>query len=176
MPAELTKFEQEMLAYLQSPASSTANARRIFKRTSPKFVLDYGWFYTPSPLSKRLGLGPEGECYNNALKLVLDNPKLTYVEGYAAGGGSAPLRHAWATDGKGRVIDNTWPLSCSVYVGVPFKAGWVSFTGLKRKGVGSLIDDWENDWPLLRELGDEPGKWLKLKGKGFRKVTDTNRS
>ena len=172
MPRKLSQFEQEMLAYLLSPSSTTANARRILKRTSCQFVLDYGWFYTPSRLSKLVGPGPEGECYKNALMLVLDNPKLTYVEGYAAGGGSHPIRHAWATDGKGRVIDNTWRLSGSVYAGVPFKVAWVSSTGLKNKGIGSLIIDWEHDWPLLRELGDEPQKWLEMKGKGFRKVTD----
>jgi hypothetical protein len=58
-----------------------------------------------------------------------------------------------------------------VYIGVPFKSGFVSLMGLKNKGVGSLLDDWENGYPLLRELGDRSEEWLEPRGNGFAKVT-----
>jgi hypothetical protein len=97
---------------------------------------------------------------------------LIYVEGFAAGEGGLRIHHAWVTDGNGRVIDNTWRVPGVVYVGVPFRCGFVSLTGLKNKGVGSLLDDFANDYPLLRELSDKPEKWLEPNGKGTVRIAD----
>jgi hypothetical protein len=171
MAPSLTRVEQSFLAQLQAIFDSTGKGPRPLKRSSYQFLLAYGWFYTPQPLPKKAAPGAVGECYNNALKLVLDDPGLMYIEGFAAGGDGLPIHHAWATDGTGRAIDITWATPGVIYVGVPFKAGWVSLMGLKYKGVGGLLDDWEHDWPLLRGLGDEPEKWLELKGRGAKKLT-----
>jgi len=74
------------------------------------------------------------------------------------------------TDGSVRDIDNTWKTPDIEYGGVPFKAEFVSLIGLKKKSVGSLIDDWGHGWPLLGEMGAHPERWLELKGKGFRRL------
>lgn len=55
----------------------------------------------------------------NAARLAMDNPDLTYVEGYADSD-LFPMEHAWVVDPDGRVIDNTWRKPGTVYYGVPF--------------------------------------------------------
>jgi hypothetical protein len=167
--SELSPFERAFIEQLQAKDSN--NPKGFLKRTSRQFVLDFGWFYKPGPLPQGVVLANEGECFNNALILALADPKLIYVEGFAALDGGPRTFHAWVTDGTGRAIDNTWVTPGVVYAGVPFKRGWVSLMGLKNKGVGSLIDDWQHDWPLLRALGDKPKTWLELEGKGFAKLT-----
>jgi hypothetical protein len=167
---ELTEHEQAMLRQLR--ANDGTNAKGILKRTPSQFIHDYGWFYEPAPLPKAVGAGDADECYNNALVLALNDPSLIYVEGFAAGPGGLRIHHAWATDGNGRAIDNTWKIPGVVYVGVPFKCGFVSLMGLKNKGVGSLMVDYANDFPLLRELSDQPEKWLDPSGKGVVRIAD----
>ncbi len=166
-----TQIEQWMLEQLRVPVTPKVRKEQTLQQTAFQFVLKFGWFYTPSPLPQPLELGPDGECFNNALKLMLAYDSLTYVEGFAAGGGSPPIPHAWVTDAKGRAIDNTWRLSGSVYAGVPFKGDVVSLIGLKNKGVGSIIEHFTGDVPLLDAMATDPEKWLHLKGKGSRKLT-----
>jgi hypothetical protein len=166
---DLTPFEQALLRQLRIKDST--NAKNILKRTSCQFVLEYGWFYEPASVPKAVKMASEGECYNNALILALTDPSLIYVEGFTASEGGVRIHHAWVTDGRGRAIDITWAAQGAVYIGVPFKSGFVSLMGLKNKGVGSPLDDWENGYPLLRELGDRPEEWLEPRGNGFAKVT-----
>jgi hypothetical protein len=163
---DLAAMEKELLLGLQAKVGTNPNG--VLKRTPRQFVLDYGWFYKPEPLPPGIVVANEGECFNNALQLALANPNLIYVEGYALGG--YPIAHAWVTDGSGRVFDNTWATLGLAYAGVPFKTSWVSLIGLKNKGIGSLIDDWEHGWPLCGELGDTPKFWLESKGKGTREL------
>jgi hypothetical protein len=170
MQIDLNQFEEAMLRQLR--AKDSTNPKGYLKRTSCQFVNDYGWFYRPTPLPAGLELANENECYNNALNLALDNPSLTYVEGFAAGPGGLRIHHAWVTDGNGRAIDNTWRVPGIVYAGVPFKCGFVSLTGLRNRGVGSLLDEYTNDWPLLRELSDLPDTWLQVQGKGLMRLAD----
>lgn len=160
----LTESELGCVRLLQ--AKDNTNPKGYLKRTSRQFVFDYGWFYEPHPLPEHVECAREGECYNNALRLALEDSSLIYVEGFASGKGGPPIHHAWVTDGTGRVIDNTWSVPGAVYAGVPFTTQFVSITGLKNEGVGSLIDDWEHDWPLLRELTDQPELWMEPRGHG----------
>jgi hypothetical protein len=166
-----TQIEQWMLEQLRVPAIPKVPEDQTVQRTAFQFVLEFGWFYSPSPLPENLDLGPDGECFNNALRLVLADDSLTYVEGFAAGGGSPPIPHAWVTDGKGRAIDNSWRLSGSVYAGVPFKGGVVSLIGLKNKGIGSVIEHFIGNVPLLDAMATDPEKWLDLRGNGSKKLT-----
>lgn len=156
----------------QLRAKDGTNPKGFLKRTSCQFVHDYGWFYEPMELPIGVEPANENECYNNALNLALHDPSLIYVEGFCAGEGGLRIHHAWATNGDGRVIDNTWRTPGVVYVGVPFQCGFVSLTGLKNRGVGSLLDDFANDYPLLRELSDQPDHWLEPRGKGFLRIAD----
>jgi hypothetical protein len=166
---QTTDVQQALLGQLAN--SDYINPKQILVRTSSQFVRDYGWFYTPAPLPKGVPLGTKAECYNNALKLALDNPNFTYVEGFAIGRGGVRIHHAWVTDGTGRAIDNTWNRPGLVYAGVPFKTEFVTLIGLTNDDVGSLIDDWEHEWPLLNARGDHPEQWLEPKGNGSRKLT-----
>jgi len=126
------------------------------------------------------------QCFDNARRLVNgDKTKtLQYIEGFRAHGGFAHL-HAWVTI-HGKVIDPTVLPATSpaellaaatqfgilaptgpaifgvfdggtVYIGVPVPARVVR----ARKG-DSALDDWENDFPLVREYERRAGKiWLR---------------
>lgn len=159
-----TECELRLLRQLQ--AEDGTDPKGYLKRTSCQFVLDYGWFYEPGPFPQEVERGVEGECYNNAFRLALQDKSLVYVEGFATGKSGLRIHHAWVTDGTGRAIDNTWRKPGIVYAGVPFTTQFVSITGLRNKGVDSLIDDWEHDWPLLRELTEQPEHWLEPRGRG----------
>jgi len=111
------------------------------------------------------------QCFYNAQMLVLSdrNNKLIYHEGYAFGRSIIAVQHGWATI-NGKVIDLTWRLDQPVrktgrlkdrvvgvypegfeYVGVPFPdRDAIRNKMLDRGWAGSLIDDWENGWPLVR--------------------------
>ena len=82
-----------------------------------EFVLHHGVVHKPQRLPKKYKRGEQHQCFMNASHLVLDNPKLTYVEGFA--GHVIPVHHAWCIDKRGKVIDPTWdyPELCE-YVGV----------------------------------------------------------
>jgi hypothetical protein len=167
---ELTQFERAMLRQLR--ANDETNPKGYLKRTSCQFVHDYGWFYDSGPLPQAVEPGDSNECYSNALVLALGDPSLIYVEGFAAGEGGLRIHHAWIAARNGLAIDNTWRVPGVVYVGVPFRCGFVSLTGLKNNGVGGLLDDFANDYPLLRELSDKPEKWLEPNGKGTARIAD----
>ena len=111
------------------------------------------------------------QCYYNAQMLVHhdDTNTLVYHEGWAFGQAIIAVQHGWA-EINGKVIDLTWRLDQPVrkkgrlknrvigvfpkgyeYVGVAFpQKDDLRRLMLQRGWVGTLIDDWENGWPLLR--------------------------
>jgi hypothetical protein len=167
----MTPAQSELLDFLQSSAPKPA-AKALLKRTMQQFVLEYGWWYEPVELSAEIDRATVGECHKNATDLMLTDNSLIYCEGYALfKPGSQPTLHAWVTDGHGRAIDNTWPQPGVAYAGVPFKGLFVSLTGLKNHATISLIDDYQNGYPLRGELGDRPDDWLELRGRGAEIIT-----
>lgn len=76
-------------------------------------------------------------CFMNAYHLALDDPKLTYVEGYAHVG--LFIEHAWCVDLEGQVIEPTLksPEKATTtvypygYYGVPFNLNYVTETIFK---------------------------------------------
>jgi hypothetical protein len=151
------------------------SAKAILKRTLKEFVLEYGWWYVPSALPGRIAPGTAQECYKNATFLTVDDDSLIYCEGYALfRSGSAPRLHAWVTDGHGRAIDNTWPLSGVAYAGVPFQSLFVNMTALKNRATISLLDDYQNLYPLRSALGDRPDDWLEERGRGLERLKYTD--
>ena len=84
--------------------------------------------------------------------------------------GSLPTLHAWVTDGHGRAIDNTWPQPGVAYAGVPFTSLFVSMTALKNHATISLLDDYQNNYPLRGDLGDRPDEWLEPRGRGIEQL------
>ena len=129
--------------------------------------MEYGWWYDPVEPSSKIPAGRPQECHKNATDLILDDETLIYCEGFAQyESGSQPTLHAWVTDGQGRAIDNTWPKPGVAYAGVPFKSVFITLTALKNRAMGSLLDDWQNNYPLRGQLGDCPDGWLELRGRG----------
>lgn len=110
------------------------------------------------------------QCFANSQMLVLCQPAddLIYHEGYAMGRAAIPVHHGWVTI-NGKVIDPTWklerPASRSVlpehpvgelpeghiYFGVPFEnVEYLEHRISHREIIGSLLDDWEGNYPLMR--------------------------
>ena len=163
-PTGLSPTQHALLDALRA-----GNARRhpAWKRTRYEFILEYGWWYEPSPLPEGIEANPPGQCFMNAFNLALDDDSLIYCEGVVLPlGGSIPVHHAWATDGTGRVIDSTVESLAGAYAGVPFNTMFLNHYHLRNREVVSLLDDYLHDWPMLCELGDRPREWLGHKGKG----------
>ncbi len=166
----VTPDQATLLQFLRT-SQPTPAAKALLKRTMQQFVLDYGWWYEPAELPRDVPLGTPQECHKNAIDWAMDDDSLVYCEGLALSKGSSlPILHAWVTDGHGRAIDNTWPQPGVAYAGVPFRAGFVTLTALKNDAIGSLLDDYQNDYPLRGDLGDRPDEWLELRGRGTARV------
>lgn len=110
------------------------------------------------------------ECFYNAQLLAIHDVSgsLVYHEGWAFSG-ILPVQHAWVTI-HDKVVDLTWRLNPSLnkkgrfqdrvlgtfpeeyeYIGVPISDKTGIFQLLADRGwAGSILDDWENRWPLLR--------------------------
>jgi len=112
------------------------------------------------------------ECYYNAQMLALHEPELTYYEGYAFG--LIPTPHAWVATKSMKVVDLTWrrtehgtwfeyepevDLSTRVlgeipegiaYIGVGFPTEMIREEIFKTESAHSFLDDWRNDFPLLK--------------------------
>lgn len=158
--------QDELLVFLRR-SEPTPAAKAILKRTFQEFVLEFGWWYEPADPPKELATGTPQECHKNSADLALADDSLFYCEGYALfRPGSLPTLHAWVTDGRGRAIDNTCPRPGVAYAGVPFKSLFVNMTALKNHATISLLDDYQNNYPLRGDLGDHPDEWLEQRGQG----------
>jgi len=106
------------------------------------FLLREGRFFEPAPLPGTIARKEIRQCFRNARR-VTRAKGFSYVEGFALSMGSSfPHKHAWNIDSLDRVVDTTWIPVGTAYFGVVF-----SYRDTLRPG--SLIDDWENGWPLL---------------------------
>jgi hypothetical protein len=169
----MTPHQSELLAFLSHSAPTPAAKAASLKRTFQEFILEYGWWYEPVELPVSVVRGTPNQCHKNAVDLMSPDNALIYCEGYALfESNTTPTIHAWVTDGNGHGIDSTWPHPGVAYAGVPFKSFFVTVTSLKNHAVISLLDDWQNTYPLRGELGDRPDEWLELKGRGFAKLSD----
>lgn len=156
----------------RSNAMSVANP--LFKRSFQDFVLEYGWWYELVSVPVKIAAGTRKQCFTNAAELALPDGSLIYCEGYAIFKTGNPTLHAWVTDGKGNAIDNTWQTPGVAYAGVPFTWGFVMMTTAKNHAFVSLLDDWQNKWPLRGDLGDHPEEWLEVRGRGTERLIATN--
>ena len=166
--------QSTLLNFLQT-SETTPEAKLLLKRSFQEFVIEYGWWYEPTEIPKGIATGTYQECFTNAAELSQPDDSLIYCEGYALfKPGMLPTLHAWVTDGQGKAIDNTWPTQGIAYAGVPFKSDFVTMTALKNRAVVSLLDDWQNKWPLRSELGDRPDEWLEGRGRGIERVGESD--
>lgn len=91
--------------------------------------------YAPTP--KGIQPGVKRHCFFNAFTLALDNPELTYMEGFAHY--ILPIHHAWVVDPEGRAIDNTWEDGHgAAYYGIPFTNDCI-VAGAMESGIYSLL-------------------------------------
>jgi hypothetical protein len=165
-----TASQTELLDFL-GRSEATPAAKAFLKRTFQEFVLEYGWWYEPAELPMKSATGTPRECHKNAADLALADDSLIYCEGYALfKSGSLPTLHAWVTDGHGNAIDNTWPHPGVAYAGVPFTSFFVNMTALKNHATISLLDDYQNNYPLRGDLGDRPDEWLEIRGRGTERI------
>ena len=123
---------------------------------------------------------PVKQCYANSQRVVTftglspnpDGHELRYVEGY--GLGMIPVLHGWLSL-NGKVVDLTMRLQEGIsrrsrvyrrrlrdrvlgefpegrgYRGVTFETDYVLRRIVETGLMGTLIDDWQNGYPLLRE-------------------------
>jgi hypothetical protein len=124
------------------------------------------------------------QCFANSQTLLLmsDEPDLIYYEGYAAGRVGFPVHHGWLGI-NGKVIDLTWRLEHPdtsrsllpahpvgelpkgwLYWGVPFEnPDYIQFRVSTRDIIGSLLDDFEGDYPLLRGIDpNDDESWMEF--------------
>ena len=168
----LTDHQQQLYEMLLSYPRTEA-AKRVQERSPREFVLQHGWWYEPCETPSDLEQGTVQECHKNAQVLASDHESLTYCEGYALyESDSVPVLHAWVTDGTGKAIDTTWDKPGVAYVGVPFKTSFIRLACLKNRRHISVIDDWQNGYPLLNDLGNAPDGWSDHRGKGSRRVNN----
>jgi len=106
------------------------------------FCLYHGrdWYWQPHPAW--CSLGKLGRCGQNSIRLCLERPELTYVEG-VAWTLKGLIQHSWVVDRNGRIIDPTWgdKEDHHPYFGVPFKTAYVR--QVCAKGIrGSIVCNW----------------------------------
>jgi hypothetical protein len=110
------------------------------------------------------------QCFANSQSFVLegDTDEFTYYEGFAIGRAPIPVHHGWVVI-NGKVIDLTWHLEEPAsrvllpgrpvgelpknwaYWGFPVEnLEYVRARVLGRGMIGSLLDDWEGNYPLMR--------------------------
>lgn len=165
----MTPDEQNLQQQLRRDGA-TKGTGEFLNRTKCEFVLEYGYWYDPIPSPDAMAMGKPNECFKNAFDLAMDSTDFIYCEGFALYEGGLRVHHAWVTDGQGRAIDNTWGKPGVAYAGVPFLTDFLNLRFLLNEAVICQLDDWEHDWPLLRDLGDRPDEWFEFRGKGMRRL------
>ena len=116
-------------------------------KSAEGFVLKHGQKFDPRPLPKGTKRGPIQQCFRNCANAAMDDPTLTYCEGYAIG--VIPVLHAWCVDKDGKILELTWKKPGTEYFGIPFQTSFLK-RQLCRSGYFGLIDAWKSNWPLLR--------------------------
>lgn len=121
------------------------------------FLLRNGRYFTAGPKPPEVPWGMLKQCYRNATSLAVDDPRYTYVEGYAFSGIVA-VQHAWVVTGEGVVVDNTWkpssfalPLEQWVYFGIPFRERYLRETVLRNERYGVLSGSMHINHQLLQD-------------------------
>jgi hypothetical protein len=137
------------------------------------FMLYHGrfWYWQPHP--PWCPIGKLGRCGQNALRLAMKQPGLTYVEG-VAWTPQGLIEHSWVVDQDRLIVDPTWgdKGSHQEYFGVPFKTAYIR--KVCARGIrGSIIHNWHDSWPLLRGLHARNWKAIFPARKAVRGAQDT---
>lgn len=118
----------ELVEYLETVSS----ALKIYEHPDRQFrcyeelMLAHGRLMPQAPLPPDIERGKPKECFSNCQDLVLTDPSLTYVEGYATFE-TLPIAvpHAWALTDEGSVVDSTWTQENRHYFGIAINQDWL---------------------------------------------------
>lgn len=156
--------DQQLIKTLQDMRRMISSSRKKFGvyDNFQDLVLREGQIFIPCQKPRGIKFGKVKDCFSNATNLVLDREDLFYVEGFAsieliAG---LPFAHAWATDSRGIIIDNTWRTSGTAYLGVVFGREYLRKKLLETRQYGIL------DYPNvdILEKGFPEGALIKIAG------------
>jgi hypothetical protein len=109
------------------------------------------------------------ECFYNAQRMALFNDGFVYFEGFVSAGLGIPIHHGWCVTETGILVDPTLRINSrkrfsigNCVIGVPpkgweYHGRWFDNTIIQKmwtetQNAGSVVDDWHNHWPLLREF------------------------
>lgn len=109
------------------------------------FVLQHGTAYPADAFE--LVDGEAKLCYRNSLVNAVVYG-WDYVEGYALGNFGLAIHHAWCVKQDGTPVECTWGEPGVAYRGVTFP---IMLVRDAQKATGSVLDDWQRDWPILKE-------------------------
>lgn len=123
---------------------------------------------------KYLGFTPQvKQCFYNSQMLAINDPTDTikYVEGY--GKCIIPTLHGWC-EINGKVIDLTWKNDSEEYIlghfddirayaGVVFPTKYFSKIMMKTGYCTTLIEDYERDFPVMKNKWDGGASVMKIK-------------
>lgn len=140
-----------VLDYLQRRAEWMRGRQQGWRYSSmEEYVIENGqpFIFQPLPAIYVSHKGRWKECFANAFRLAMARDELRYAEGYAMRDGSFGMHHAWCVDAQGRVVDPTWDFPADYY-GVIYDLAYVGKV-VSKKGVFGVIDNWTEDYPLLR--------------------------
>lgn len=149
LKAELLKWDKAM--------QSVQNARGL---SMEGFAATHGRAFTLGSRPRGIRKGMPKQCFTNAMRRAVRRD-LIYVEGYASTGAFFPVLHAWVVDPQApEIAIEVTHDEFRFYYGVPFAPEFTrSFIERsKRENHWSVIDDWHNQWPLLRMDSDELSK------------------
>ncbi len=125
------------------------------------FCEQHGGYFHCHPLPPELPQMKMSMCYANAARTVMSQPdQYVYVEGYAMDS-QIPFgfSHAWVYDFyQDKAFDPTWrvhDLQDPIYLGVPIKWDYLKSFLWRRKKYASLVDNWEDRFPLHTMPPDE---------------------
>lgn len=183
--------DKELKHYLESFAklmerSSLASLNNgYYYKSLYHFAIEEMQYYKPAHLTsaeksivmraiKLLGFIPQvKQCFYNSQFLALSDPTDTiqYVEGY--GKNIIPTLHGWC-EINGKVIDLTWKSESGEYIlghfdngrayaGVKFPTEYFSRMMNKTKFCTTLIEDYERDYPIMKNKWDNGNAVMKLK-------------
>jgi hypothetical protein len=153
-PIEELKGYLDILSVMEG-RGRTSLADKGYKYTSiPGLLLAEGQWFTPIKRPPWMRKMPDKACFENATAMATMHKEYRYAEGYSFS--LIPTLHAWLVDPDGNAVDPTWREPGAAYLGIIFpveevRANW------QETGVFCMIDDWHNDWPLLKD--GVPKKW-----------------
>lgn len=147
----------EVHMYLDTPIVQTM---LMMMRGSPKigdyygvyhFLLEHGRYFVNE--QRDVQYGPKQQCYFTSQNDIVMNPNLLYVEGcvVATPRLPVPIGHGWNITRDGSVIDRTLRETTAEYWGVVFMRDYVIDGLVGRNAAIALIDNWREDFPLLRD-------------------------